>query len=170
MYRYSVDVPGYLRVRLTARRETVNLSPPLMWDFAPTDFLARQVCPSSTVILLSRRLPSRDVIWQIVRPVALAAEGEGPGMPSHSTLAAALFAACAASRPGDAAAVLFVMEDRGSGGAGVRDEGGRTPLHHACRGDNVDLVRLLCQAGADPEARDYQARCTRYICRTARVM
>ena len=88
----------------------------------------------------------------------LAARGEGCGAPPYSALTEALFAACVASRLDDATAVLVLLEEDGRRASDIVFEGGRTPLHHACRGDDVSLVRLLCRARADPEARDFQAR------------
>ncbi len=78
------------------------------------------------------------------------------GVPSYSTLSAALFAACLASHSHDATAILRLLEARGIEIADVRDDNGRTPLHHVCWADDVGLVRLLCRAGADAEARDCQ--------------
>ena len=63
-----------------------------------------------------------------------------------------------ASRLDDVAAVLHLLEIQGREAPDIVYEGGRTPLHHACRGDDVSLVRLLCRARADPGARDFQAR------------
>lgn len=88
----------------------------------------------------------------------LAAKSEGCGAPPYSALAEALLAACVASRLDDAAAVLLLLEEHGRGAPNIAFDGGLTPLHHACRGDDVPLVRLLCRARADPEARDFQAR------------
>lgn len=93
----------------------------------------------------------------------LATRGDDSGMPPYSALIEALFAACVASRLDDAAAVLRLLELQGRETAYILDEGGRTPLHHACRGDDVSLVRLLCQARADPDARDFQARVTLWL-------
>lgn len=78
--------------------------------------------------------------------------------PTIAALSAALFSTVKASRPDDVAAVLDFMDARGWGGSNVRDEDGRTPLHYACRGDDAHMVRVLCRAGADQEARDCQVR------------
>lgn len=92
---------------------------------------------------------------QQVVGAAFAGEGDsGSRAPSRSALSAALFAACLASLSSDAAAVLHLLGMHGEGIRGVRDENGRTPLHHVCRADDVGLVRLLCQAGADAAAQD----------------
>lgn len=88
----------------------------------------------------------------------LATRGESSGTPPYSALTGALSAACVASRLDDAAAVLRLLEVHGLETPDIVYEGGRTPLHHACRGDDVSLVRLLCRAGFDPDARDFQAR------------
>lgn len=87
---------------------------------------------------------------------AITGGGDSPCAPSHSVLSAALFAACLASRSNDAVAVIRALEAHGDGIADVWDENGRTPLHHVCRADDVRMARLLCRAGADTAARDYQ--------------
>ena len=35
------------------------------------------------------------------------------------------------------------------------DKAGRTPLHEAVKGGNLETVRLLAEAGMDPEAVDF---------------
>lgn len=85
-----------------------------------------------------------------------AGEEDRSDTPSRSTVSAALFAACLGSRFNDAAAVLRLLELHGGDVAEVRDDNGRTPLHHVCRTDDVSLLRLLCRAGSDLEARDCQ--------------
>ncbi|CAM9338890.1 unnamed protein product, partial [Ectocarpus fasciculatus] len=96
-------------------------------------------------------LPARE--YDEVMGAVLA---EGGDVPSCSALSTALFAATLASRYNDAAAVIRLLEFYGCGIADVRDDNGRTPLHHACRGDDAGLVRLLRRAGADPDAHDWQ--------------
>ncbi|CAM9373859.1 unnamed protein product [Ectocarpus sp. 12 AP-2014] len=86
----------------------------------------------------------------------LAEGGDDSRVPSCSALSTALFAATLASRYNDAAAVIRLLEVYGRGIVDVRDDNGRTPLHHACRGDDAGLVRLLRRAGADPDAHDCQ--------------
>lgn len=70
---------------------------------------------------------------------------EGADLLSRCT---ALFAAVIANRTSDARALLL---------QGVPpspcDGCGRTPLHHACRHRDVDMVGLLCEFGADTDAR-----------------
>lgn len=90
--------------------------------------------------------------------VVLATRGEDSEPPPYSALTEAFSAACVASQLDDAAAVLRLLEFHGLETPDIVYEGGRTPLHHACRGDDVSLVRLLCRARADSEARDFQAR------------
>lgn len=86
----------------------------------------------------------------------LGPENERSTTSSRSALSAALFAACTASRLDDAVAVLFLLQSCGEGTADVRDEAGRTSLHHVCRGDYVDMARILWQAEANLQARDRQ--------------
>lgn len=88
----------------------------------------------------------------------MATRGEDSDPPSYSALTEAFSAACVASQLDDAAAVLHLLEFHGLETPDIMYEGGRTPLHHACRGDDISLVRLLCRARADPEARDFQVR------------
>ncbi|CAM9934930.1 unnamed protein product [Ectocarpus sp. 12 AP-2014] len=99
-------------------------------------------------------LPARE--YDEVMGAALAGGGDNSSVPSCSALSTALFAATLASRYNDAAAVIRLLEVYGRGIADVRDDNGRTPLHHACRGDDAGLVRLLRRAGADPDAHDCQ--------------
>lgn len=82
----------------------------------------------------------------------------GSRAPPRPALSAALFATCLASQSSDAVAVLHLLNMHGDGIEDVRDENGRTPLHHVCRADDVGLVRLLCQAGADAAAKDCRVR------------
>lgn len=120
---------------------------PLLWPS-----LVFSSCPTPG------RPPFCKSVWQTVGGV-LAPEGERSGAPSRSDLSAALFAACAASCHDDAVAVLFLLlQSFGEGTADARDEAGRTSLHHACRGDDVDMSRILRQANANLEARDREVR------------
>lgn len=120
----------------------------------------RWVCtlPAALTNLPERSRTASPAVYQIVG-AAFAGEGHsGSRAPSRSTLSAALFAACLASQSSDAAALLHLLKMHGDGVEDVRDENGRTPLHHVCRADDVGLVRLLCQAGADAAAQDCRVR------------
>ncbi|CAN0451226.1 unnamed protein product, partial [Scytosiphon promiscuus] len=86
----------------------------------------------------------------------LAGEEDSCRRPSRPTVSAALFAACLGSRPIDVASVLRLLKLHGGQVADVRDDRGRTPLHHVCCADDVGLFHLLHRAGADLEARDCQ--------------
>ncbi|CAM9175755.1 unnamed protein product [Ectocarpus sp. 4 AP-2014] len=99
-------------------------------------------------------LPARE--YDEVMGAVLAEGGGNSRVPSCSALSTALFAAALASRYNDAAAVIRLLEVYGREIAEVRDDNGRTPLHHVCRGDDAGLVRLLRRAGADPDAHDCQ--------------
>lgn len=77
-------------------------------------------------------------------------------MLQYAAFSAGLFAACLASRYNDAAALLNLLESQGGRVGSLRDEEGRTLLHCACRRGDTKMARLLCRAGADPDARDCQ--------------
>lgn len=99
---------------------------------------------------------------QTVGAILAGDEGSVRGS-SHAVLSEALFAACVASRPDDAASILFLLENGGSGEADMRDDADRTPLHHACRRDDIVIAQLLSQAGADPASQDCQVKCSPII-------
>lgn len=86
----------------------------------------------------------------------MSGDGNTSGIPSRAVLSRALFAACTASQSDDALAILYLLKSRGPGGANVLDRAKRTPLHHACRRDDIAMVRLLLQEGADPAPKDFQ--------------
>ncbi len=58
-----------------------------------------------------------------------------------------------AAKAGDLAKVKAIIE-REPGLIGAKDETGRTPLHWACRGVHVDVVKYLVERGADVNAQD----------------
>jgi ankyrin repeat protein len=70
---------------------------------------------------------------------------------------AALFLTAAeihdAAKAGDLARVRAIVTEN-PGAARLPDETGRTPLHWACRGVHVDVVRFLVETGVDVNARD----------------
>lgn len=51
---------------------------------------------------------------------------------------------------------LMLMRDLLEGGAKVneQDDCGETALHHAARWGRADEAKLLCERGADPNAKD----------------
>lgn len=121
---------------------------------APQDTLTADRAARGNLVL-SRLTPATQ---QVVGDAFVRDGDSSSRAPSLSVLSAALFATCLASQSGDAAAVLHLLKFHGDGVEEVRDENGRTPLHHVCRADDVGLVRLLCQAGADDAAQDCQVR------------
>jgi len=58
-----------------------------------------------------------------------------------------------AARAGDLAKVKAIVEKE-PGLVGAKDETGRTPLHWACRGVHVEVVKYLVERGADVNALD----------------
>jgi len=45
----------------------------------------------------------------------------------------------------------------------AQDEDGFTPLHHACRRGNAEIVEALLHEGADPQVRDNDGKLPSYV-------
>ena len=64
-----------------------------------------------------------------------------------------IHAACALWEPGFVAISLLFLLSIGTD-VNLRDDGGQTPLHYLAAWGNLDLVRMLVSAGANPRATD----------------
>ena len=58
-----------------------------------------------------------------------------------------------AAKAGDLAKVRIIVE-KDPGTAGAKDATGRTPLHWACRGVHIDVIKYLIERGVDVNAQD----------------
>jgi Ankyrin repeats (3 copies)/WW domain/Ankyrin repeat len=87
--------------------------------------------------------PLRSAVYSDVLQRALAPAADAT---AKST---ALFAAVLAQSRGDVEALLLQGVP-----PGCIDEAGRTPLHHACHRGDAPMVELLCDFGADADARE----------------
>lgn len=104
------------------------------------------------LLLLSRRCVSTAaagvsgaVRFLLLGGLAFACHAQVPPSPGEKSGYKGLFAAAAA---GDAAEVRAQLARKAT--AGERDAYGRTPLHVAAYGGHQNVMRLLVQAGADP--------------------